>query len=317
MIYVLFVIGFVLLVKWADLLVDWSSAVAKKFRISNIVIWLTIVAFWTSAPELVVNVLASVNNNTDIAIWNILWSNIANIFLILGIASIIYPIKAQKNTVLKEIPFSLLAALMVWILANDMIIDWATSSAITRIDGLVLIWFFIIFLYYMFGITKSSSDLVETEIHTMPIRKSTLFIVLWLTGLIIGGKWIVDGAVKIAELFNVSQSLIWLTIVAIWTSLPELATSAVAAMKKQSDIAIWNVIWSNIFNIFWILWISSIISPLPFNTSSNSDILMTIFASLILFIIMFVGKKHVVERRAWVMMILMYVGYVVYLVVQQ
>ena len=312
--YILFIIGFFLLIKGADLLVDGSASIAKKLKISSIVIGLTIVAFGTSAPEFIVNIFANVRGNSEIAIGNILGSNIANILLILGISAIIYPITAKKNTVLKEIPLSLLAAIVLGLMANDLIIDGASFSGITRIDGFILLSFFIIFLYYTFGITKSDKDIVEEEIKVFSYSKAVIFIILGLAGLVIGGKWIVDGAIKIAELFNISQSLIGLTIVAIGTSLPELATSAIAAYKKQSDIAIGNVVGSNIFNIFWILGANAIIRPLPFSNSSNGDIAMTIFASILLFIVMFIGKKRVIERWQGVFMVTLYAGYVVFLV---
>lgn len=313
--YILFVIGFALLIKGADLLVDGSASVAKRLKISSIVIGLTIVAFGTSAPEFVVNIFASVNGNTEIAIGNILGSNIANILLILGISSIIYPVVAKKNTVWKEIPLSLLAVFLVGILVNDVRIDHGIYSGLTRIDGIVLLSFFIIFLYYTYGIAKITGEANnEGEIKEMSYLKSSLFIVFGLIGLIFGGKWIVDGAVKIAQIFNVSESLIGLTIVAVGTSLPELATSAIAAYKKQTDIAIGNVVGSNIFNIFWILGFSALIRPLPFNPSSDLDILMTIFASFILFLIMFIGKRHTIERWQGVLMILFYAAYIVFLV---
>src|SRR3989338_5870304 len=312
--YILFIIGFFLLIKGADFLVDGSASIAKKLKISSIVIGLTIVAFGTSAPEFIVNIFASVQGNSEIAIGNILGSNIANILLILGISAIIYPITAKKNTVLKEIPLSLLAAIVLGIMANDMIIDGAGFSGITRIDGFILLSFFIIFLYYIFGITKSDKDIVEEEIKIFGYSKAVLFIIFGLAGLVIGGKWIVDGAVKIAEFFNISQSLIGLTIVALGTSLPELATSAIAAYKKQSDIAIGNIIGSNIFNIFWILGVSAIIRPLPFNASSNKDISVAIFASVILFLIMFIGKKRAIERSQGIFMVIAYIGYIVFLV---
>ena len=295
-------------------MVDGSASIAKKLKISSIVIGLTIVALGTSAPEFIVNIFASAQGNSEIAIGNILGSNIANILLILGISAIIYPITAKKNTVLKEIPLSLLAAVVLGLMANDVIIDKAGFSGITRIDGFILLAFFIIFLYYTFGITKSDEDIVEEEIKVFGYSKAILFIILGLAGLVIGGKWIVDGAVQIAEFFNISQSLIGLTIVAIGTSLPELATSAIAAYKKQSDIAIGNVVGSNIFNIFWILGASATIRPLPFNTSSNGDIAMTIFASILLFLVMFIGKKRVIERWQGIFMVTTYVGYIVFLV---
>jgi cation:H+ antiporter len=314
LIYILFIVGFGLLISGANLLVEGSASIAKKLNISSIVIGLTIVAFGTSAPELIVNIFASVQGNTEIAIGNILGSNIVNILLILGISAIIYPLATKENTVWKEIPLSLLAAILVGVMVNDLLIDGGTFSGLTRIDGIVFIAFFIIFLYYTFGISKVSGENTDLEIKEMSYMKSSLYIIGGLLGLVFGGKWIVDGAIKIAEGFNVSQSLIGLTVVAIGTSLPELATSAVAAYKKQSDIAIGNVVGSNIFNIFWILGLSAVINPLPFSKDSAIDIIMTILASLILFLIMFIGKKHTVERWQGVIMILIYIGYVAYLI---
>ncbi len=313
--YILFIIWFYILIKWADLLVDWSASIAQKFKISNIVIGLTIVAFGTSAPEFIVNIFASIKWNTDIAIWNILWSNIANILLILWVSAAIYPISAQKNTVLKEIPLSILAIFVLWLMANDILIDWWSISSLTRIDWFILIAFFIIFLCYTFSIAKSDNNSCDVdEIKIMSTTKSIIFIIIWLISLALGWDWIVNWAVKIAESFNISQSLIGLTIVAIWTSLPELATSAVAAYKKQTDIAIWNVVWSNIFNIFWVLWISAIIKPLPFNSNSNIDIFMVIFASVLLFIFMFIGKKHVIKKWQWFLMLIIYFLYIAFLI---
>lgn len=312
--YVLFVIGFVILIKGADLLVDGAASVAKKFNISSIVIGLTIVAFGTSAPEFVVNIFASVKGNSEIAIGNILGSNIVNIFFILGIAAVIHPIVAKENTAWKEIPLSLLAAILIGILANDVLIDGGTFSGLTRIDGIVLLSFFIIFMYYTFGISKVTGDEENIEIKLLSSGKAAIFILGGLTGLIVGGKWIVDGAVKIAVFFDVSQSLIGLTVVAIGTSLPELATSAVAAYKKQADIAIGNVIGSNIFNTFWILGVSAVIRPLPFSRDSDPDILMNICASTLLFVILFIGKRHIVERWQGYLMIAIYIGYIVFLV---
>lgn len=316
MVYVLFVIGFVFLIKWADMLVDWASSIAKKFNISDLVIWLTIVAFGTSAPELIVNIMASAKWSAGIAIWNVLGSNIANILLILWAAAMVYPIAVKKTTTFKGIPFSLLAVLVVWLLANDFLIDWAISSGITRIDGLILICFFIIFMYYIFSIAKKESDLPEEiTVKRMSGWKSGLFIVIWLVWLTLWGQWIVDGAIQIAKIFGMSETVIWLTIVAVGTSLPELATSIMAAMKKKSDIAIWNVVWSNIFNIFWILWLSAVISPLPFDVWLDRDILMTIFATILLFVFVLIWrKKSVIDRKEWIIMLIIYAVYVTLLV---
>jgi len=264
-----------------------------------------------------VNVSARVRGNPEITIGDILGSNIANILLILGISAIVYPITVNKNTTWKEIPFTLLAALLLGVMVNGPYIDGSNFAGLTRSSGVIFISFFIIFLYYIFGITRSTKDLlVTTEIKELGILKSIIFIVSGLIGLVVGGKWIVDGAVKIAENFSVSQSLIGLTIVAIGTSLPELATCIVAAYKKQTDIAIGNIIGSNIFNIFWVLGISAIVHPLPFKTSSNVDVLMTIFASLILLLVLFVGKKRTIERWQGFVMVAIYIGYITFLVIR-
>ena len=314
---ILFIIGFVLLIKGADLLVEGASSLARRFHVSDLVVGLTIVAFGTSTPELFVNVIASLRGNTDIAIGNILGSNIANILLILGVSSIIYPLSVTRGTVFKEIPFSLLAVLVLGILANDRLIGQGGASILTIGDGLILIAFFIIFLYYSFGIAKRIEGMEEhVPIEQYGLPKSSLMIALGLLGLGIGGKWIVAGAVYLAVLIGMSQSLIGLTLVAVGTSLPELATSVVAARKKNADIAVGNVIGSNIFNIFFVLGISAIIKPLPFEAGSNIDIGMVIISSLLLFVSMFTGKKHSLDRWEGAFFLCLYACYIVFLIIR-
>ncbi|OGZ83645.1 MAG: sodium:proton exchanger [Candidatus Staskawiczbacteria bacterium RIFOXYD1_FULL_39_28] len=314
--YIFLVVGFLALLKGADFLVDGASSVAKKLGISSLVIGLTIVAFGTSAPELIVNIFASLQGNTDIAIGNILGSNIANILLILGISAVIFPLSVTSGTVWKEIPLSLLAIAVMGILANDMLIDKNGFSAITRIDGLILISFFIIFLYYTFGISKVDPG-EGPSIKTTSSWVSFFKIIFGLVALTIGGKLIVDSAVAIASAFGVSQALIGLTIVAVGTSLPELATSAMAAYRKQSDIAVGNIVGSNIFNIFWILGANAVINPLPFSSFLMRDVIATIIATLALFFVMFIGKKHVIERWQGFVFILLYAGYIGLLIFQE
>ncbi|MCC6753010.1 MAG: calcium/sodium antiporter [Saprospiraceae bacterium] len=312
--YVLLVVGLFFLLKGGDLLVDGASALAKKFKISPIVIGLTVVAFGTSAPELIVNVLAATSGNTEIAIGNVLGSNIANIFLVLGIAALIHPIAAKRNTVLKEIPLSLLAALFLGFAANDALFDGELVSVFSRIDGLVCFLFMSIFMYYVFSITESAEDILETDIPEISTLRAAVYVAIGLVALFAGGKWVVEGAVKMAEAFGVSQSLIGLTIVAVGTSLPELITSAVAAYKRQADIAIGNVVGSNIFNVFFVLGTSSIIRPLPFNPNANGDIIVVILASLLLFLFMQVGRRALLERWQGGMLLSCYIIYLVYLV---
>jgi cation:H+ antiporter len=313
--YILLIIGFIFLIKGADFLVNGGSSIGKRLNISDLVIGLTVVAFGTSLPELFVNIFASIRGDTDIAIGNVLGSNIANIFLILGLSAVIFPLAVGKGTVWKEIPLSLLAALLLGIMANDHLIDKSDTSMLTRIDGLVFLAFFIIFLYYSFGIAKQI-DGIDKHLPQKEcgLFKSSLMIVIGLAGLSMGGNWIVKAAVQIASRLGVSQSLIGLTIVAVGTSLPELATSVVAAYKKNAEIAVGNVIGSNIFNIFFVLGLSSIIKPLPFNLGDNMDIGMVILASLLLFLWMFTGRKRCLDRWEGIVFLILYGGYITFLV---
>jgi len=310
-------LGFGAVILGAHFLVNGACSLAKRLAVSDLVIGLTVVAFGTSLPELSVNIVASVKGNAAIALGNILGSNIANILLILGISGIIFPLAVTKGTVWKEIPLSLLAAILFGILANDRLIDGGNISALTRIDGLVLISFFIIFLFYSAGIAgdvAGISEQIPTKRYSM-IRILVTMIV-GLFGLIIGSRWVVSGAAGLAEKLGVSQSLIGLTIVAVGTSLPELATSAMAAYKKNPDIAVGNVVGSNIFNIFFILGVSSIIRPIPFEAGSNINVGVAIIASLLLFLCMFTGKKRMLDRWEGCVFLVLYAGYLCFLIVR-
>ena len=314
--YLLFLLGFVLLIKGADWLVNGASAIARRFNVSDLVIGLTVVAFGTSTPELFVNIVASIKGNTDIAVGNVLGSNISNVFLILGISAIIYPLSVSKGTVWKEIPFSLLAVIVLGLMANDRFIDRGESSLLTRIDGLVLLAFFLIFLYYSFSIAKAIEGMDEQVPGTPPgFTKPLLLVIAGLIGLTLGGKWIVDGALTLVRSFGMSESVVGLTIVAVGTSLPELATSAMAAYKKNVEIAVGNVIGSNIFNIFFVLGISATIKPLPFQTKSNWDIAVVMASGLLLFLAMFTGKKRSLDRWEGVAFLVLYGGYVTFLLI--
>ncbi|MFH2139154.1 MAG: calcium/sodium antiporter [Candidatus Omnitrophota bacterium] len=313
-IMVLTIVGFIILIKGADWLVDGASSLARRFKISNLVIGLTVVAFGTSTPELFVNIFASFQGNTEIAIGNILGSNIFNILFILGVSSLIYPLSVNKGTVWKEIPFSLLAAVILGALANDAIFDKTDYSMLTRIDGFVFIAFFGIFMYYIVSIAKDLGDSQQSDAKKISLVRSFFMIVGGLIGLIFGGILVQKCAVDIANNLGVSQSLIGLTIVAAGTSLPELATSAVAAYKKNSDIAIGNIVGSNIFNIFYILGISALIKPLPITAQVNIDILVLIAASMFLFFFMFTGKRRKLDRWEGAIFIMFYISYVIFLI---
>ncbi|NIP24208.1 MAG: calcium/sodium antiporter [Phycisphaerae bacterium] len=316
--YVLLIIGFVLLIKGASFLVDGAASLGRRLNVSDLVIGLTVVAFGTSTPELFVNIFASIKGNTDIAIGNILGSNIANIFLILGISAVIFPLAVRKGTVWKEIPLSLLAALLLGVMANDRLIDKSSVSVLTRIDGIVFISFFIIFIYYSVSIAKRIEGIDEQLSRKQyGLLKSFLLTIGGLIGLGIGGNLIVDSAAYIASKLGISESLIGLTVVAVGTSLPELATSAVAAYKKNVEIAVGNVVGSNIFNIFFVLGLSSIIKPLPFQAGGNIDISVVILASLLLFICMFTGKKHSLDRWEGIVLIILYCSYIAFLIIKK
>lgn len=306
------IVGIVLTIYGANWLVDGASSLAKKLQVSNLVIGLTVVSFGTSMPEFVVSLISAIDGRTDIAVGNVIGSNIFNILLILGLTATVYPIAVQRTTIWKEIPFTLLAAVVLLVMANDIIIDGSSTGLISRIDGMVMVSFLIIFLYYSFETSKHTQSSESLVVRMYPIWKSVLLITVGIIGLVGGGKLMVDGAVSIAESLGISEAIIGITIVSVGTSVPELATSLVAASKKNSDIAIGNVVGSNIFNIFFILGVSATISPLPFNADLNIDLLVCTFASVILFAFMFVGNKGKINRIEGIVMFLLYVLYIVY-----
>lgn len=307
---ILFLVGFYLLIKGADWLVDGASSVAKKYNISDLVIGLTIVSFGTSAPELVVNILASFSGNADIAIGNVLGSNIANIFLILGGCALIGNLPLKKSTVFSEIPFTLIAAFLVGFLANTHLFTSDPSLQISRYEGIVLIVFFLLFMGYVYTLTREDTDAIEKIEAKMSVKKSILFVLAGILAMFFGGNWVVDGAVEFAKYFGLSESFIGLTIISIGTSLPELATSVMATRKGNSDIAVGNIVGSNIFNIFWILGLSATIKNLPFPEISNIDIAVTAFASVALLLSMTYGKKYSIGKIDGVLYILIYAAYV-------
>ncbi|MEM6526309.1 MAG: calcium/sodium antiporter, partial [Bacteroidota bacterium] len=297
LVYILFVVGFVILIKGADLLVDGASSIGKKYNVSSIVIGLTIVSFGTSLPELLVNLIASYNNSPDIGVGNVLGSNIANILLILGVSALISPLPITKNTYFIEVPFSLTATLLVGFLANASIFNTSNDFVISQNDGFVLLFFFFLFMGYVYIVAKQKkSEFSNEEYKEMPMGKSIGFIVLGMIGLYFGGRWVVDGAIEIARLFDMSEHFIGLTVIAIGTSLPELVTSAMAALKKDTDIAVGNVVGSNIFNLLWILGLSATFKPIPYDVISNSDIFMIIASSTALILAVVIGKRPVISR---------------------
>lgn len=310
----LFIAGFVLLVYGANWLVDGASSLARRFNISSIVIGLTVVALGTSSPELVVNLVASIKGNADVAMGNILGSNISNVFLILGVSALIYPLAVNRNTYSKEIPLALLAAIILGVVANDTLLDGISNSMIRRSDGIVFIAFFILFMYYTFSIARLKDTQSTPVIKSFTPWKSILFVLAGIAGLVIGGKWVVDGAVAIALWAGMREATISLTIVAFGTSLPELATCAVAAVKRNTDLVIGNVIGSNIFNVFFVLGISAVIKPIPFDKALNFDIMAGILAVVLLLLFVSFAGKRLLTRWQGGVFVLLYVFYIALLV---
>jgi len=308
----LLVIGFILLIFGANRLVDSSSLLAKRLGVSDIAIGLTIVAFGTSSPELVVNIFASVNKNSDIVLGNIIGSNIFNILIILGISAIIYPININKNTLFKEIPFTIISAVLIFILSNNLFVI-ENDYIISRKEGIILLLFFAMFLYYTFTIMKKGVDKEEALINNKGVLYHLFFIILGIILLTIGGKLIVDDATSLATKLGISQRMIAITIVAFGTSLPELATSVVAAIKKNSDIAVGNILGSNVFNIFFIGGLSAIINPVKVSKGGNFDLIINIVITVILFLLFITGKKMKLGKLKGSILVLIYILYVIYI----
>ncbi|MEA2106209.1 MAG: calcium/sodium antiporter [Bacteroidota bacterium] len=312
-IVILIILGLILVLKGADLFVDSASAIANKLNISQLAIGLTIVAFGTSAPELVVNIFASAQKHHEIVLANILGSNNFNLFIILGLAGIITPLSVQSNTAWKEIPFSFFTAILLFVIINDQLFWSVKSTMLTRLDGFILLFFFFLFLYYVYKQLRNDRSTVELPKKELPMLKIILFFILGLSGLILGGKLVVNNAIKLATILQVSEKMIGLTIVSIGTSLPELATSIVAAVKKNNDIAVGNIIGSNIFNILLILGLSSIVHPIIYNDKFNHDLFILMGGSLFLFLSMYTGKQKKLDRWESLLLFIFYIAYMVYL----
>lgn len=308
----LLILGLGILIVGGEFLVRGAASIARRFNVSQLVIGLTVVAFGTSAPELVVNIYSAISGSPDLAIGNIIGSNIANILLILGIASIIYPLKVSKGTAWKEIPFALLAVVLLFIFGNDAFLDGSNINILGRTDGLALIAFFIIFLYYTFGISKVEGE--KETITTFGWGSSILMVLGGIIALAGGGQLLVNSAIKLAQLAGMSESLIGLTIVAVGTSLPELVTAVIAVLHKNDDMAIGNIVGSNIFNIFWILGLTAVIQPMVFNLAVNIDILVNMGATVLLFLFLFIGERQKMNRSQGIVFIILYAIYIFYLI---
>lgn len=312
------VAGLALILAGANALTDGAASVAKRFKISDLVIGLTIVAFGTSAPELVISLLSSIQGSAEMAIGNVVGSNIFNVLMIIGCTAMVLPIQVGQGTMSKEIPLVILSSFVLAFMANDIWLDGGSSNVIGRADGLVLLAFFLIFMRYTFSIARNQEgESEEQKIVEMPVWRSSVYILGGLAGLIFGGQWFVEGASGIASSLGVSDSIIGLTLVAGGTSLPELATSVTAALKKNPGIAIGNVIGSNLFNLFLVLGCSASVSPLPMGNINNIDILALVLSSVLFWLVGWFFKKRTITRIEGVLLVACYIAYTTYLIMQQ
>ena len=309
--FLLLFLSFGLLIYSANLLVNGASSLANRFGVSHLMIGLTIVAFGTSLPELTINTLNSMKGHNEAVFGNIIGSNIFNLMLILGIVGMIYPIKVTKRSVAFEVPFSIVATLVLLVIINDHL--WKGNIGLFgRIDGLIMLLLFGCFLIYLFLTNEKTTEVVT--IRQRPLYLNILVIIIGLGLLVLAGYSVTDNAVKIAEYFGMSEKLVALTILSIGTSLPELATSAVAAYKKNPDIAIGNVIGSNLFNVSFILGISGLIHPAEYNAQLNTDVFVLLAGSFLLMSAMFTGGKMKLDRWEAALLFVFYIAYSVFII---
>ncbi len=314
--YIIFFSGFAILIGGAQLLVNGASSIGSKLSISQMVMGLTVVALGTSLPELIVNIFAGVKGNTDLAIGNILGSNITNTLLVVGATAIILPVHFQKKTLRRDIPYSLFAPVLLFLLANDFI--FSRPDIISRPDGVVLLLFLGFFLYVTFFKQPEKSGELHEQFKEYSWGWSFLFVVAGGLGLYFGGKWIVDSAVKIADSMGISETAMGLTLVAGATSLPELATSIIAARKNNADMALGNAVGSNILNIFLVLGITALIKPIPYSVNLNIQLGLVFLSGLLLLIFGKLGKtKNTLNRAEGVLLVLIYIAFIWFTTVYQ
>jgi cation:H+ antiporter len=311
--HVLFACGFGLLFLGADALIRGAKAIARRLGASEIAIGLTLVSIGTSLPELLVNVLASFGGHAELAIGNVLGSNVANILLILGLAALVRSLPIRDATIFSEIPFSLTATVLVGFLANAHLFDDERVLSLSRLDGAILLGFFLLFLTYIYRIWGEPHDGGLRHGDGGSLTVSVAWAVAGSVGLGIGAHWVVEGALDLGRLLGLSESFVGLTIVAVGTSLPELVTCVLAAYRGNTDLVIGNAIGSNIFNLLWVLGLSAMIRPLPFAVVSNTDIVMIIGASTALLLAIAVGRRYEVDRAEGLAFVAIYVLYLGFL----
>ncbi|WP_455075615.1 calcium/sodium antiporter [Porphyromonas catoniae] len=317
----LFILGIVLIIAGANYLTEGASALARRFGVSPLVVGLTIVAFGTSSPELIVSLLSALKGNSDISMGNVVGSNIFNVLVIGGINALVTPITITRSTVRREIPLMILACLVLSVMALDRVFagTGATENILSRSEGIVLLCFFLIFLTYTFAIAKgdpSDPHTAPAPTKHYPLWLLVVFIIGGLGGLVLGGELFVDAASSIARTLGMSEGFIGLTIVAAGTSLPELATSVAAALKKEPEIAVGNIVGSNLFNIFFILGTTATVTPIHIGGVSTLDFTMMSFAALLLYVFAVLFGQRVIKRAEGAVLFLCFVLYTAYLIAQ-
>jgi len=308
----LLVLGFILLIKGADVFVDGASTTAENFKVSKMLIGLTIVAFGTSAPEFAVSVSALASGNADMVLGNVIGSCIMNILLILGVAALIRPIKIKDNTIKKELPLCMMISTLLAVLLMDNFIG-SGENLVTRADAIVMILFFAVFLYYLITLAKQSKDNKGVSKPKYSLMKSLVFVALGLVGIIVGSELVVNSATDIAEAIGISERVIALTVIAFGTSLPELVTTIVASKKNEQELVVGNIIGSNIFNICIVLAVPVLIfGTLTAASFSALDLVMLVLSAVMLFVFSFTSKRTItrVEGGLLILMFVVYYGLV-------
>ncbi|WP_100400029.1 calcium/sodium antiporter [Bacillus sp. FJAT-44742] len=318
MVYLLLVLGFVLLVKGADYFVESTAAIAKLLRISPLLVGLTIVAFGTGAPEATVSIIAALEGSAGVTLGNVVGSNIINIALVVGVTAFLSPLKVTNATIKKEIPFAFLACIVLLVLMSDQYLENTAVNVITRGDGIIFLLFFAIFLYYVIEAARNNRSQMEKEITEQPDKRKWGRHILFSTGglaaIIFGGYLVVESSTEIAIRFGMSETLVGLTIVAIGSSLPELVISVTAALKKESEIALGNIVGSSIFNILFVLGAASLIIPLPVETKIYFDVIVMLILTIVLFI--FSRTECKVGKLEGLLLVAAYIGYLVYIIIR-
>lgn len=304
----LLILGFIFLIKGADIFVDGASSTAQNFKVSKMLIGLTIIAFGTSAPEFAVSMNALASGSTDMVLGNVIGSCILNILLILGVAAVIRPIKIKDNTVKKELPLALLISSLLAVLMLDIKLGSGIIDQVSRADAIVILLFFTVFVYYLIALAKQKRELKEDEKPQFKLGKSLIFVAIGLTGIIIGSDLVVNNATKIATSLGVSERIISLTIIAFGTSLPELVTTIVSSKKGEQDLLLGNIIGSNIFNICVVLGIPIVIfGTITPSSFQGIDLIMLVGSSLLLFIVS--ETKRTITRIEGILMLIAFFTY--------